>query len=150
MPRSMPITNSTNWRASLNTGARPVRTLLNAFPNTCGIKPPLWPGCCPAVGWLSTCAYRPVISTNTWLHGPRRRQPHPVHPYPLSRCRAYPLAHRLQPPSRSTWSDPMAHGSTCAAPSPRHPWPPWCGPFWRARDDPAHPAKPYLFGHRTG
>ncbi len=83
-PRSMPITNSTNWRASLNTGARPVRTLLNAFPNTCGIKPPLWPGCCPAVGWLSTCAYRPVTSTNTWPHGPKPATPRP---HPLSRCR---------------------------------------------------------------
>jgi hypothetical protein len=28
-------------------------------------KPPLWPRCCPAVGWLSTCVYRPVTSTNT-------------------------------------------------------------------------------------
>ena len=39
--------------------------------------------------------------------------------------------------------------SACGAPSRPRLWRRWCRPFWRECDDPAHPATPYLCGHRA-
>jgi hypothetical protein len=73
----------------------------------------------------------------------------PSTPPPFVEVPTAPPCHRPLRPWRSSLSDPMRRVYACAAPSPPHPWPPWCGPFWRGRDDPTPPTKPHLFGHRT-
>jgi hypothetical protein len=145
-PHCTPITNSTNGQDSLSTGVGRVRLLLNGFLNAAGNKPPRAPGCCPTVGWPSTCACRPVTSKSTWPHRPTRDR---YRPHALSKCRFPPPGPQRRRAGSLSLRVPLARVYVYVAPNPPRRWQPWGEPLWRRGAEPTSPAQPHLLGHRT-